>query len=101
MDIFFDRIHVFHIFFDRVGVIEAQVALAAKCFGRAEIDADGFGVADMQVTVRFGGKRVWTWSNRPVRRSSSIASRMKLLDVGEKVIGHEQLLLYKIDKAPC
>ena len=55
-DIFFLRIDVFHIFFDRVGVIEAQVGLAAKSLGGLKIDADGFGMTDVQVAVGFGGE---------------------------------------------
>ena len=62
MDILFDRIDVFGVFLDRVGVVVAQVALAAKGFRQAEIDADRLGMADVQIAVGFGGKRVWTRS---------------------------------------
>ena len=40
-------------FLDRVGVVEAQVAFAAERFREAEVEADRFGVADVQVAVRF------------------------------------------------
>ena len=53
VDIFFDGVDIFDVFFDRVGIIEAQVALAAKGFGGAKIDADSLGVTDMQITIRF------------------------------------------------
>ena len=39
-----------------VGVVEAQVALAAELGGQAEVQADGLGVADVQVAVRLGRK---------------------------------------------
>ena len=35
-----------------IGVVEAQVGLAAELRGQAEIQADGFGVADVQIAVR-------------------------------------------------
>ena len=40
----------------RVGVVEAQVAAAAEFVGDAEIQADGFGVPDVQVAVRLRRK---------------------------------------------
>jgi len=46
-----DGIHVFLVFLLRVGVIEAQVAAAAVVPGQAEIEADGLGVAEVQVAV--------------------------------------------------
>ena len=48
-----DGFHVLHFLFHRVGVIEAQVAAAAEFPGQAEVQADGLGMADVQVTVRF------------------------------------------------
>ena len=41
-------------FFRRVGVVETQIASAVIFFLNAEIYADGFCVADMQIPVRFG-----------------------------------------------
>ena len=52
-DIFFDGVHVLHIFLDRVGVIEAEVAETVIFLGDSEVQTDGLGVADMQVAVRF------------------------------------------------
>ena len=47
-----DRVDVLDVFLDRVGVVEAQVAVAAELAGDAEVEADGLGVADVQVAVR-------------------------------------------------
>ena len=44
------------LFLGRVGVVEAQVALAAELVGEAEVQADGLGVADVQVAVGLGRK---------------------------------------------
>jgi len=38
----------------RVGVVEAEHAGAIEVFGGAEVDDDGFGVADVQEAVGFG-----------------------------------------------
>jgi len=46
-----DRVRVFDIFLDRVGVVETQVARAAVLFGHAEVEADRLGMADVQVAV--------------------------------------------------
>ena len=51
-----DGIHVFDVFLGRVGVVHAQVADAAEFAGDAEVQADAFGVADVQVAVRFRRK---------------------------------------------
>ncbi len=39
-----------------IGVVEAQVGLAAELVGESEIDADGLGVADVEVAVGLGRK---------------------------------------------
>ena len=49
-----DRVDVFLLFLGRVGVVEAQVAAPAEFLRHAEIEADRFGVADMQIAVRLG-----------------------------------------------
>ncbi|MCY1429457.1 hypothetical protein D9M71_453750 [compost metagenome] len=46
-----DGVDVFLVFLRRVGVVEAQVAIAAEFPGQAEIQADRLGVTDMQVAV--------------------------------------------------
>ena len=51
-----DRLHVFHAFPARIRVVHAQIAGAAVLGGDAEIEADGLGVSDMGVAVRFGRK---------------------------------------------
>ena len=43
----------------------------------AEIQADRLGVADMQIAVRLGGKRVTTWITPPASISAWTMSRMK------------------------
>jgi len=34
-----------------IGVVKAELAHTIKLIGKAEVDADGFGVADMQIAV--------------------------------------------------
>ena len=52
LDVLLDGIHVFGVLFDGVGVVVAEVGLAAILHGKAEIDAEGLGVSQVQVTVR-------------------------------------------------
>ncbi len=49
-----DRIDVFLLLLDRIGVVEAEVAATAKALGDAEVQADRLGMADMQIAVRLG-----------------------------------------------
>jgi hypothetical protein len=49
--VLFDRLDVFQLLLDRVGVVKAQVAAAADLLGRAEVEADGLGMADVQIAV--------------------------------------------------
>ena len=51
-----DGFDVLHVFGAGVGVVVAQVALAAVLGRQAEVQADGLGVADMQVAVGLGRK---------------------------------------------
>jgi len=58
-DVFLDGIDVLDVFARGIGVVEAQMADAAALLvfeGDAEVEADGFGVADVEVAVGFGGK---------------------------------------------
>ena len=55
-DVLLDGVHVLDVLLDRVGVVEAQVAMAAVLVRHAEIEADGLGVADVQVAVGLGRK---------------------------------------------
>ena len=50
-DVGLDGVDVLLLFLDRVGVVEAQVAAAAELAGDAEVEADGLGVADVEVAV--------------------------------------------------
>ncbi len=54
--ILLDGVNILHVFFYRIGIVEAQIALAAKILGESEIQTDGFGMTDMQVAVGFGGE---------------------------------------------
>ena len=51
-----DRIDVLLLFLLRVGVVEAQVAVAAVFLRQAEIEQDGLGVPQVQVAVGLGGE---------------------------------------------
>ena len=55
-DVFLDGVDVLLLFFFGIGVVEAQVGFAAELVGEAEVDADGLGVADVEVAVGLGGK---------------------------------------------
>ena len=55
-DVLLDGVHVLDVLLDRVGVVEAQVAVAAVLGRHAEVEADGLGVADVQVAVGLGRK---------------------------------------------
>ena len=55
-DVFLNGVDVLLLFFGGVGVVEAQVAGAAVFLGHTEIEADGLGVADVQISVGFGRK---------------------------------------------
>ena len=54
LDVFFDGVDVFIVFFFGVGIVETQVAQAVVNICQTEVQADGFGVADVQVAVGFG-----------------------------------------------
>ena len=49
-----DAADIFLVFLDRVGIVVAQVALAAVFNGRAKVEANRFGMPDMQVAVGLG-----------------------------------------------
>jgi hypothetical protein len=51
-----DRVDIFLLFLGRVGVIEAQMALAGEFLRDAEIERDRLGVTDMQIAVRLRRK---------------------------------------------
>ena len=51
-DVALDRVDVLLLLLDRVGVVEAEVAVTAEVAGDAEVEADRLGVADVEVAVR-------------------------------------------------
>ena len=56
MNILLDGVNVLLGFLFRISIIKPQRAFAVKGFRNAEIQANGFGVADVQITVRLGRK---------------------------------------------
>ena len=50
-DIRDDRIHILDFFFRGIGVVHPQITNAAELAGDTEVEADGFGVADVQIAV--------------------------------------------------
>ncbi len=51
VDILLNGLHKLGVLLGGVGVVKAQVAQAAKLFRRAEVDAQGLAVADVQIAV--------------------------------------------------
>jgi len=56
VNVLFDSIHIFRVFFNRIGVIVAQVCQPAVAFRYAKIDSKRFSVPDVQVAVWFRWK---------------------------------------------
>ena len=54
LDVFFDGVDVFVVFFFRVGIVKTQVAQAIVNISQTEVQADGFGVTDVQIAIRLG-----------------------------------------------
>ena len=55
-DIFLDGVDILDVLLGRVGIVHAKIADAVILQRCAEVDADRFGVADMQVAVGLGRK---------------------------------------------
>ena len=55
-DVLLDGFHVLDLFGLGVRIVEAEVAQAPVISGQPEVDANGLGVADVEVAVRFGRK---------------------------------------------
>src|SRR5574344_773430 len=53
LDVLLYGIHVFHILFCRVSVIETKVTNPSILLGYPEIKTDGFRMSNMQITIRF------------------------------------------------
>ncbi len=51
-----DRVDILLLFLLGVGVVEAQVGLSAKLLRQPEVQADGLGMADVQVAIGLGRK---------------------------------------------
>jgi hypothetical protein len=56
VNVLLDGIDVLHVFFGRIRVVETEVAQTAEFLGDAEIEADRLRVADVQISIRLGGK---------------------------------------------
>jgi len=67
MNVFFDGIDVFHVFFNRIGIVVPQVSQTAVVFSDAKVDAYGFCVTNMQIAVGFG----WKAGVHPPAKSAS------------------------------
>jgi len=51
-----DRLDILAIFFVWIGVVEPKIAHSTEFRGEAEIEANGLGVSDMQIAIRFRWK---------------------------------------------
>ena len=56
VDVFLDRVDVLLVLFARIGVVEAEIALAAELLGDAEVQANALGVPDVQIAVGLRGE---------------------------------------------
>ena len=54
LDVVLDGFHILRVLLLRVRVVEAEVAHAAELLSHAEVHADGLGMANVEVAVRFG-----------------------------------------------
>jgi len=74
-----DGVDIFLGFLGRIGVVIAQITVAAELFGDAEIQTNRLGVADMQVAV-------WLW--RESRDHGLVAARGKIgaHDVADEIL---------------
>ena len=53
-DVFFDGVDGVVVFLLRVGIVRGQVAQAIVNISQTEVQADGFGVTDVQIAIRLG-----------------------------------------------
>ena len=72
-----DGVDILLLFLGRIGVVEAQVAVARKFLRNPEIERDRLSVADMEVAVRFRRNRVTISLYLPEARSEVMRSRIK------------------------
>ena len=52
LDVVFDRLNEFDVFFCRVSIVKTQIALTLVVLRNAEIQADRLRMADMQIAIR-------------------------------------------------
>ncbi len=71
--ILLDGVHVLLLFLLGVGVVEAQVGEAAELVGQTEVEADGLGVADVQISV-------WLRRKACLNDGVAILLRLQILD---------------------
>jgi hypothetical protein len=55
-DVLFDRVYIELLLLEGIGVVEAQVAAAGELLGHAEVEADRFGMTDVEIPVRLRRK---------------------------------------------
>ena len=77
-----DRVDVLLVFLGRVGVIEAQVALATELLRQTEVQANRLGMPDVQIAIGLRRKRVTILACLPESRSAWTIGRRKLLAAG-------------------
>src|SRR5580704_7062776 len=87
-----DGVDIFLGFLGRIGVVVAQIAMAAELLGDAEIEANRLGVADMQVAVRL---------RRKARNHGFVPTRLQIgaHDVANKILARfaSGLLCRRVD----
>jgi hypothetical protein len=67
-----NRVDVFGVLLGGIGVVEPEIADAAKLLGDAEVEADRLRMADVQIAVRFG------WETRVERaRGGRLSDRRR------------------------
>ncbi len=52
-DVFHDGIDVRSFFLFRVGVVEAEIGMSVELVGQSEVEANGLGMPDVKIPVRF------------------------------------------------
>src|ERR1051325_104967 len=80
-DVVLDRARVLDVFLDRVRVVKTQIAASAVLESDAEVEADGLGVADVEVAVRLGRE---AGDDRP----DAAAAEIVLDDLANEVQSH-------------
>src|SRR3954453_4460347 len=56
LDVLHNGVKVLDIFLLRIGVVEARGCVSSELVGKTEIEADPFGMSDMQIDVRLRRK---------------------------------------------